>query len=66
MDGMPALRQGIGDWITFYNEHRPHQSLQPCKDVPKGCIRRKKCLFNCRTFGRGISKMSILEGRNHT
>ena len=28
---------------------------QPCKDVPNGCINRKKCLFNCRILGRGIN-----------
>ena len=26
-DDVPALRHGIGDWIKFYNEQRPHQSL---------------------------------------
>ena len=29
-DDVPALRQGIGDWIKFYNDQRPHQSLQGC------------------------------------
>ena len=29
-DDVLALRQGIGDWVKFYNEQRPHQSLQGC------------------------------------
>ena len=27
-DDVRALWQGIGDWIKFYNEQLPHQSLQ--------------------------------------
>ena len=26
-DDVPALRHGIGDWIKFYNEQRPHQRV---------------------------------------
>ena len=26
-DDVSTLRHGIGDWIKFYNEQRPHQSL---------------------------------------
>ena len=52
-DDVSALRKGIGDWIAFYNEQRPHQSLQgePCKDVPKGCINRKNVCLTVEFLG---------------
>ena len=42
--------------IDVYSRYVLGWRLSPCKDVPNGCINRKKCLFNCRIFGRGIEQ----------
>ena len=41
--------------IDVYSRYVLGWRLSPCKDVPNGCINRKKCLFNCRILGRGIN-----------
>ena len=42
--------------IDVYSRYVLGWRLSPCKDVPNGCINRKKCLFNCRILGRGIEQ----------
>ena len=42
--------------IDVYSRYVLGWRLSPCKDVPKGYINRKKCLFNCRILGRGIEQ----------
>ena len=41
--------------IDVYSRYVLGWRLSPCKDIPNGCINRKKCLFNCRILGRGIN-----------
>ena len=40
--------------IDVYSRYVLGWRLSRCKDIPNGCINRKKSLINCRIFGRNI------------